>query len=29
MFGFVEMLVFIGLLGGGFVYAWKVGALDW
>jgi NADH-quinone oxidoreductase subunit A len=29
VFGFVEMLVFVGLLGGGFVYAWKVGALDW
>jgi NADH-quinone oxidoreductase subunit A len=29
MFGFLEMLAFIGLLGGGFVYAWKVGALDW
>jgi NADH-quinone oxidoreductase subunit A len=29
VFGFVEMLVFMGLLGGGFVYAWKVGALDW
>ena len=29
VFGFVEMLVFILLLGGGFVYAWKVGALDW
>jgi NADH-quinone oxidoreductase subunit A len=27
--GFVEMAVFISLLGGGFVYAWKVGALDW
>ena len=27
--GFVEMLVFVGLLGSGFVYAWKVGALDW
>jgi NADH:ubiquinone oxidoreductase subunit 3 (subunit A) len=25
----VEMLVFVGLLGSGFVYAWKVGALDW
>lgn len=25
----VEMVVFVGLLGGGFVYAWKVGALDW
>jgi NADH-quinone oxidoreductase subunit A len=29
VFGFVEMLVFVLLLGGGFVYAWKVGALDW
>jgi NADH-quinone oxidoreductase subunit A len=29
LFGFVEMLVFVGLLGGGFVYVWKVGALDW
>ena len=29
VFGFLEMLVFVGLLGGGFVYAWKVGALDW
>jgi NADH-quinone oxidoreductase subunit A len=29
MFGFIEMLVFIALLGGGFVYAWKTGALDW
>jgi NADH-quinone oxidoreductase subunit A len=29
LFGLVEMLVFIGLLGGGFAYAWKVGALDW
>jgi NADH-quinone oxidoreductase subunit A len=29
MFGFLEMLAFMGLLGGGFVYAWKVGALDW
>jgi NADH-quinone oxidoreductase subunit A len=28
-FGFWEMLTFMGLLGGGFVYAWKVGALDW
>jgi len=25
----VEMLVFVGVLGSGFVYAWKVGALDW
>lgn len=29
VFGFVEMAVFILLLGSGFVYAWKVGALDW
>ena len=29
VFGFFEMLVFVGLLGGGFVYAWKVGALEW
>src|SRR5687768_8909075 len=29
VFGLVEMLVFIALLGGGFAYAWKVGALDW
>jgi NADH-quinone oxidoreductase subunit A len=29
LFGLVEMLVFVGLLGGGFVYAWKSGALDW
>ena len=29
VFGFVEMAVFMLLLGGGFGYAWKVGALDW
>ena len=29
VFALVEMGVFILLLGGGFVYAWKVGALDW
>jgi len=29
VFGFVEMAVFISILGGGFAYAWKVGALDW
>jgi NADH-quinone oxidoreductase subunit A len=29
LFGLIEMLVFMGLLGGGFVYAWKSGALDW
>lgn len=29
VFGFVEMAFFMALLGGGFAYAWKVGALDW
>ena len=29
LFGFFEMAVFMLLLGGGFAYAWKVGALDW
>ena len=29
LFGLVEMGVFVALLAGGFVYAWKVGALDW
>jgi NADH-quinone oxidoreductase subunit A len=29
VFGFVEMTVFVLLLGVGFVYAWKQGALDW
>jgi NADH-quinone oxidoreductase subunit A len=29
LFGLIEMGVFVALLGGGFVYAWKVGALDW
>ncbi len=29
MLPFVEMAVFVALLGGGFVYAWRVGALDW
>jgi NADH-quinone oxidoreductase subunit A len=29
LFGLIEMSVFVLLLGGGFVYAWKVGALDW
>ncbi|MBI3932621.1 MAG: NADH-quinone oxidoreductase subunit A [Acidobacteria bacterium] len=28
-FAFLEMTAFVALLGGGFVYAWKVGALDW
>ena len=29
LFGFVEMLSFIGLLFAGYVYAWKKGALEW
>jgi NADH-quinone oxidoreductase subunit A len=28
-FGFFEMLVFIGILVVGYVYAWAKGALDW
>ena len=28
-FGFGEMLVFLLVVGVGFVYAWKVGALEW
>ena len=29
LFGFVEMLVFLGILVVGFAYAWKKGALEW
>lgn len=29
VFGFVEMLVFIGILALGDIYAWAKGALDW
>jgi NADH-quinone oxidoreductase subunit A len=29
LYGFVEMLSFIGLLFIGYVYAWKKGALEW
>jgi NADH-quinone oxidoreductase subunit A len=29
VFGFFEMALFVALVGGGFAYAWKVGALDW
>lgn len=28
-FGFIEMILFILLLGIGFIYAWKKGALEW
>ena len=29
VFGLVEMGVFIALLAAGFVYEWKIGAMDW
>jgi NADH-quinone oxidoreductase subunit A len=29
LFGFLSMLVFLGILTVGFVYEWKKGALDW
>jgi NADH-quinone oxidoreductase subunit A len=29
IFGFIEMLVFFLVVGVGFLYAWKVGALEW
>ncbi|MFZ5788131.1 MAG: NADH-quinone oxidoreductase subunit A [Acidobacteriota bacterium] len=29
LFGFIEMLVFLGILVVGYVYAWKRGALSW
>jgi len=28
-FGFIEMVVFIGILVVGYIYAWVKGALDW
>lgn len=28
-FGFIEMLIFVGILLIGYVYAWKKGALEW
>jgi NADH-quinone oxidoreductase subunit A len=28
-FGFLEMFVFFIVVGVGFVYAWKIGALEW
>jgi NADH-quinone oxidoreductase subunit A len=27
--GFLEMLVFFVVVGAGFIYAWKIGALEW
>lgn len=29
LFGFFEMIVFLGILLLGYVYVWKKGALDW
>ena len=29
LFGFVAMMIFLGVLVVGFVYEWKKGALDW
>ncbi len=29
LFGFVEMFIFFVLVGVGFLYAWKIGALEW
>ena len=29
MFGFVSMMIFIGILAVGFIYEWKKGALEW
>jgi NADH-quinone oxidoreductase subunit A len=29
LFGFFEMLIFFVVVGAGFVYAWKMGALEW
>jgi NADH-quinone oxidoreductase subunit A len=29
MFGFVAMMVFLGILVVGFIYEWRKGALEW
>jgi len=29
LFGFLEMLLFLGIVVVGFIYAWKKGALEW
>jgi len=29
MYGFLEMLAFFVVVGAGFIYAWKIGALEW
>jgi len=29
VFAFIEMIVFLGILAGGWAYAWKKGVLEW
>jgi NADH-quinone oxidoreductase subunit A len=29
LFGLIEMIIFIGILLAGYIYAWKAGALEW
>lgn len=29
VFGFIELLVFVGILAVGYVYVWRKGALEW
>jgi NADH-quinone oxidoreductase subunit A len=29
LFGFIEMLIFVGILLVGYIYIWKKGALEW
>ena len=29
VFGFIEMFIFFGVVAVGFIYAWKIGALEW
>ena len=29
LYGFIVMLIFLGILVVGFIYEWKKGALDW
>ena len=29
LFAFIEMIVFLGILAGGWAYAWKKGVLEW
>ena len=29
LFGFVELVLFVALLGVGYVYIWRKGALEW